>query len=149
MVRAFMIAGVSAVALMLSTDSFAQQSQTGTAQGDSKATPHASTASLGYGTAPPPQQVHSIWWSIVPKYQQRHQTACVVINYNPNPVTVTFDVYSFFVCVDHNNPQCIAHEHTSVLLGSPQSYQPPSEQPIWGVDDGTQPAPQCSLLSWQ
>jgi hypothetical protein len=32
MVRAFIIGAVSAVALMLSTDSFAQQSQTGTAQ---------------------------------------------------------------------------------------------------------------------
>jgi hypothetical protein len=121
--------------------------------GTSKAKPEATTTALGYGTAPPAQQVNNIgvnlWWNIIPNFQGHQQTACVVINYNSNPVYVTFDVYPFFVCNNQNNPQCIAHEKTSVLLGSPQSPQPPNLQPIFGFDDGTQPPPQCSLLSWQ
>jgi hypothetical protein len=81
-------------------------------------------------------QVDSIWWNIIINFNNSGQTVCVAKQWNPQTLTVQFDVFP----VLPNNP----HHGTATAQMVPfQFYR------IFGWLDGTKPNPQCIPKSWR
>jgi hypothetical protein len=92
---------------------------------------------LGYGTAPPAQQVNNIKWAVV---SPNGYPLCVALQYDSGPIYVTFDIFP--ACFKHN-PNCTIHgiRQTTLYYDTPTVLWP------WSPKETSHP--QCSLISWQ
>lgn len=99
--------------------------------------PLPANAALGYGTAPPVQQVNNIWWNVV---SPNGYPLCVAEQSSSHPPYATFDVSPACFKLD---PNCTVHGTRYIIL---YSNVPTLVWP-WSPEEALHP--QCSLVSWQ